>query len=474
MTDDSPDSFWRKEAVDKPAIVGAQWWQTSVVEATPIARRSALNAILGVAGVVALGSAAGAFFAASSSSSSDAPPPEYDVTQVRGSLEMQRTYGWDFGAAGESLVFDGATTQPFDRGALARLDEDVKPARGSLRRFHVTTLAESLSATQKLVPPGDPSSFHPIGAVLKPIFTSEMSDAFRSGKALARLLAAANVTNVAVVADLRGAECVAFAAGAIDAFDPVWLFDNWPHPRGVVASHRVLAAAAWFQPLFAKARQNPRRRPPMFLLDETRLAAYSDDGKQFDNRYVARLPSGKALEELGLDRILYVTRDFASGRESADLNEDFVWAKSLGIDVRALALDTFGPDATATADAAAPETTRSDAGAEAATVALAPDTPRHFYARRAQSDGWFFHDYPWAKVATGAAEPTLARSAVSYSPTPMVSPYSSGRTREPTHTTPPSFGMVPVVVALGTGAILGAKMSRSGSWTRATSGFGGG
>ena len=42
--------------------------------------------------------------------------------------------------------------------------------------------------------------------------------------------------------------------------------------------------------------------------------------------------------------------------------------------------------------------------------------------------------------------------------------------------TPPrpiAFGTVPVVIAATTGVILGAKMSRSGSWTRSSS-WGGG
>jgi hypothetical protein len=38
---------------------------------------------------------------------------------------------------------------------------------------------------------------------------------------------------------------------------------------------------------------------------------------------------------------------------------------------------------------------------------------------------------------------------------------------------PTTFGTVPVVIAVGTGVILGARYSRSGSWNRASGGFGG-
>src|SRR5689334_23419108 len=51
--------------------------------------------------------------------------------------------------------------------------------------------------------------------------------------------------------------------------------DNWPHPKGVVPAHQTLAAAAYFQPLFAK--RAGVGSPPMLVLDRRRLAAYTDD-----------------------------------------------------------------------------------------------------------------------------------------------------------------------------------------------------
>lgn len=56
-----------------------------------------------------------------------------------------------------------------------------------------------------------------------------------------------------------------------------------------------------------------------------------------------------------------------------------------------------------------------------------------------------------------------APTGVAFVPRPRTTQFS------PSAGAPP-VGLVPVVVAVGTGVILGAKLSRSGSWTRASSG----
>ena len=57
-----------------------------------------------------------------------------------------------------------------------------------------------------------------------------------------------------------------------------------------------------------------------------------------------------------------------------------------------------------------------------------------------------------------------------YTPTSRRTDYSAGAPATPqgTRPRPTSFGAVPVAVAVGTGVILGAKLSRNGSWNRAT------
>ena len=60
-----------------------------------------------------------------------------------------------------------------------------------------------------------------------------------------------------------------------------------------------------------------------------------------------------------------------------------------------------------------------------------------------------------------------------YTPKARTTPYSSGtptpQSSSVSRPRPTSFGTVPVAVAVGTGLILGARSSRSGSWNRTTS-----
>ncbi len=93
-------------------------------------------------------------------------------------------------------------------------------------RTTVPALFESPSAVPTLVA-GDQAPITPLGDVARPIFTAAMDRAYRSGKALASLLLAARTDSglrrdIAVIVDLDGPESVAFAAGAAEAFDPVF------------------------------------------------------------------------------------------------------------------------------------------------------------------------------------------------------------------------------------------------------------
>jgi len=309
----SEETLRREAFVDEPSLVGARWWQDSVVD--PVGRRAVITGLLAAGGILG----AGALIA--------------DVAGTRsargGSLDLQRRYGWDFGASTTGLVFDGVTADSFDPVRLRALATELAPRVPSHVPFYVPTLFESLTALPKQVMGGGAPSTSLLYA-LRPIVTAEMKDSFDRGQASGASLLAIN--GVALVVDLPGPAAVAFAAGAASYFDPVFLFDNWPHPRGVVHSHRTLAAAAYYQPLFARARAGADAHggaPPMFVLDRDRLAAYADDVLEFDNRWVARLPSPEALRSLGVGQIVYVGpgKPYAGARDGLeldDLNADFV------------------------------------------------------------------------------------------------------------------------------------------------------
>lgn len=475
------EPFERDEHVDKPGIIGARWWQEGLAQVDPVARRSALKGILiGAGALVGLGTVIALASSSSSAAGKTEGADEDFKTDQKAALDMQREYGWNFGATSDRLVFDGTSTAPFDKSRLSSLSSDLAPENSMYSPFFVRSLLESPTALRKTTPAGDPDTFTPLKDVLVPIFTAAMDAAYRRGRALASLFDAAHhdgTKSIAVIVDLPGPEAVAFAAGASSALDPVFLFDNWPHPKGVVASHLTLAACAYYQPLFA-AKKTPTPAP-MFVLDRNRLAAYSDDAKQFDNRYVARVPSTPVLAKLGISRVLYVVPTDPD-RELDDLNDDFVYTVKQGAQLKALAATSF---ASGIAVTPLPPTTTStstsslDAGASDGGVR---DTgPQYFYGGDPTTNEYFWIDYPWSapyvpKGQKPPVEPSFSRSGPSYVPIARPSPFSTGALAG--SLTPPrpiTFGTVPVVIAATTGVILGAKMSRSGSWTRSSS-WGGG
>ena len=387
----------RQDAViDAPALVGARWWQDSVVD--PVGRRAVILGVLAAGGVLLTG---GIVVEACRANATE--------DKRQGALALQRQYGWSFGAATEDLVFNGVSTEPFDRARLAQMTAEMAPRSAAHKRFYVQTLFESPTALPKATAQGDTATITPLQTALKPIHTVGMADAFAVGKALADAIAA--MQDAAVIVDLDGHEAVAFAAGAAQRLDPVFLFDNWPHPHGVVPAHMTLAAAAYYQPLFARAQQSAAPdAPAMFVLDAQRLAPYRDDATQFDNRWVARMPSPAALGSLRVSRILYVVpANRTPMRELDDLNDDFV----------------------------------ADAAAKIAILML-----------------------PLPASATTIPSPL----GTPYTPSPRRTLFSSGVTGG-ARPAPQDFGSVPIVVAAAGGAILGVAWSRSGTWSR---GWGGG
>ena len=463
------DPFGREEFLDKPGIVGARWWQRSLAAAPDVdARRRAVLGIL-AAGAVLTG--VGMLAAASKTTSASSASGDDYRTEPRPALAMQQEYGWSFGATTESLTFDGKSTRPFDRDALGKLAGDLRPSQAAYVPWYVPTLFQSPAAQPRGVPKEDTTPAAPLKDVLAPIFTSAMNVAYRRGKALAGLFKDAAIGGAAmVVVDLPGPEAIAFAAGAGAVFEPVFALDNWPHPRGVVPAHQALAAAAYYQPLFARHAGNdasahpkaaPRAAPPLIVLDRHRLDPYTDDSSQFDNRHVARVPGVPALQALGIAHVLYVSPTGAD-RELDDLNDTFVAYSLGGLDVKLVGADAFGLDP---ADGAGPPSGPDD------------DRPVYYYGSRIGSNAWFWHDYPWIKLPPPAPgkgpQPTSIKLAgAAYTPSPRATSFSSGVPGAPS-SRPAGFGTVPVVVSVATGLVLGARLFRSGSWNRSSGGWGG-
>ena len=446
--------FVRSETVDEPGISGARWWQESMhlpdTSAEEPGRRRALQILVGIGATLAVtGVVAGIAYA-----SQDAWEQ-----QLRPALAMQREYGWAFGAATEGLVFDGTTLRPFDKNDLDTLSNDCAPKHPNLVPFAIPTLFEAPASAPRTTATGDPQSFVKLADLILPIDTPLMNNAYARGEALADLFhSASGQPAAAVIVDLPGPEAVAFAAGASGVLEPVFLFDNWPHPRGVVPAHQTLGALAFYQPLFRKTRvTRPMPALPMFVLDRNRLSSDVDEATQFDNRHLGRLPSATSLTRLGLHRVLYVTPDLGTF-DLDDVNDtlhDYVVAS---FDVRAVAAVDFYLSI--------------DDGSRPA-VGAASRAPRlnAYYGPQATTHESFWRDYPWAQPTRGlTAAPGLPPAVRAWRPTLRQTAFS-GSLSVPTH--PPGFGMMPVVVAIGTGAILGAKLSRSGFLDAKLGGMGG-
>jgi hypothetical protein len=313
---------------------GARWWHQQLVEQADRLLRS--RRLLGLTSAGAGLSLVGGGCLPVLADLQPDPEPEPPAVQA---VEVQMSEGWNVGQEARQLSFPGETEVDAAGSAdwkqnLGDLAITLAPAEERLAPFYVPTLFQALSAPSALS----------LRASIRPIFTPAMRVAYARGLGLASLFQAGSFpADVAVVIDMPGPEAVAVAAALAEHFDPVFTFDNWPHPAGVVPSHLTLAAALYYRPTFQAARgTRPAAAPPVFVLDGERLSGYIDEQLEFDNRYTAKLPGPEALAHLGVHRVLYVV----SGQvveERDDLNDDFVAFQRAGIDVRMLSLGDFRP-----------------------------------------------------------------------------------------------------------------------------------
>ncbi len=427
--------FIRDNEVDEPGIVGARWWNRSVVESSATTgRRVALGvlafSVVGVVGICGL-----AVVGAARAGSSDEDTKE----EPQKSLKLQQDLGWNFDVPTQTVAFDAAYTKDYARSALATLVDDLAPSRTSLLPFYASALFQSPEALPKIkLPDGSNENIRPIAEALRPIRTPSMVEAEARGRAFGRVLARSKVTTAAIV-DIDGPDAVAFAAGAAELLDPVFVFDNWPHPYGVVKAHLTLAAAVYHQPTFVAAKAARSANPvrgAIFVLDRGRLATYTDSPTQFDNRYVAKLPTGSKLGAEGYERVLYVAPSGADPVESADLRQIFADYRASKLDVRAVADASFF---------------RGSGGDET-----------YYFGGTPEREEAFFSHYGWGEAPpkSDTTNPASNERAKRWTPPSVAS-------AEPSLA---AIGLTTVAVGLATGYVWG----RSGSWNRAPSGGWGG
>jgi hypothetical protein len=440
----TPLPFVRKSFVVAPNIVGAEWWNESVQ--TPVSRRYLL--IGAIASTSVLGVSAYWLL-----------KPDPTAFENKSSLEMQRQFGWDFGAT-EPFPSNEALGQPFDAALLASLADALRPSEERHRPYYVPTLFQAPSAMPRSFPGDGTQPVQNLRDVLRPTMTPAMRTAFGTGRSVGSLFAELN-RDTLVIVDLPGPESVAFAAGAAKDFDPVFSFDNWPHPYGVVHAHQTLAAALTLAKEFQNTAPTLRRDAPgLIVLDRDRLAPYSESPSQFDNRYVAKLPDAAALRSMGYAHVLCVVpRD--GDLESDDLNDDFVSYETSGISTRLLGANAFARD-----DSVPPRPV-------AATAREYDDGVTYAYGGSMLTHPWFWFHYPFARPRTNVpARPAPAYRAPQVAIAPRMSLFSgvasqtvAGARVRPQ---PPAFATTPVVVSADDGRVIGSRWGRSGSWTRSS------
>jgi hypothetical protein len=190
------------------------------------------------------------------------------------------------------------------------------------------------------------------------------------------------------------------------------MFDNWPHPDGLVPAHETLAAALHHQSGLVALKEARREdAPPVFVLDSNRLREFKDGTHPFDNRYTAQLPPAEALAGLGITEVLYVTPR-THVQEADDLNAAFVAYADAGVPVKVVHADDFieskpgewTPEAEATAGEAYPAATEEE------------DHPyrshhvhRHYYG--GFGSHWFLWSHlGWGRPRYGATAPGFTAS----------------------------------------------------------------
>ena len=174
-------------------------------------------------------------------------------------------------------------------------------------------------------------------ALIAPLeMTAEVSAACQTGSVLGRLIAGADEevrSSLLIVADIAGVESVALGASLAEEADIVIQMENIAHGCESVPLRATLGALSHFADVVQSAHARKGReagRTAAFILDRRRMDAPRGGSREFNNRHWSFLPTIRALEERGVERILYI-HPGGSDAESDDLNEDFVQYAMAGV-----------------------------------------------------------------------------------------------------------------------------------------------
>lgn len=450
----------------QPSLQSSNWWEESITRREAnlrLAKLGTLAALLSVSGIT-----------------QGCGDDDDGVVEENDALELQKKEGWSVGA--ESNMISLPNVMGVDsKGSLSwstylessELLKAYAPKRSEWNPFVVPTLVQSLS---------QPS----LKSQIKPICTPEMKEAYSRGLGMRELIKRSNnPETILLVVDLDGKETVAFAAAMSEVADLVLGFDNYPHPKGTVKSHEVLGALVYYAAeVEAKKEKRGDKIATVVLLDNRRLNAPQNPEREFDNRYVAKIPTADKLQSLGIKSVMYLSPSESQTTELDDLNDDFVTFKEKGIPVTMLAATNFKPTvpiAAAATPAATPE--EIEQAKKVPTTEIAPNgqvTNIYHYGGSPFFFPWFFWAFPMFMPSPffypafnygyygSRVPPRISRPA--YQPVRRPTAFSSrttGGLAGVGKTKPSGFGRVSTNVSRSGTRSLGTRSSsRSGSWGR--------
>jgi hypothetical protein len=396
------------------------------------------------------------------------------------SHDLQKKEGWNVGSTDKLLSFESPSLFDSRRNTiLGGYDQNYlmpvyQPRDPQWQPFFVPTLIQSLSQQS-------------LKGQTRLVFTPQMRETYNRGEALRSLISQTpNPDQTLIISELPGPESVALGAAMADTNQLVPVFDNWPHPLGVVRSHETLGAMAYYAKEIDEKRSKLKENAPaILLLDSNRLTAYTDQDKQFDNRYLAKLPLADQLKQRGVQQVIYLVKDESQKEELDDINDDLVEWQKQGINVRMLRLSEFKPvDEPVLASASSTSGTAPTSGTNQATT-----VQRNYYYGGSPWASWLFfnhygygyprevviyrdgRNYPVPRPTTGQTyNPPTYRPA---SRTTMFSSSRIGGASGVGKTRPSGFGRTSVRMS-SDGRFTGARPGRSGSYGRSGGGWFGG
>ena len=214
---------------NEAALEGARWWNESLERlsqeqrknrpASDVRRKFIVGA-LQLGGVVLLVS----WFRQCASDDDDEgfSTVDYDT------LDLQKKQGWNVGEPSRLLEFPAHTSVDVDGATLARgnfppLATLLAPTTPQYEPFFVPTLFASLTDPRARSLREQMVAENPLSARLAYDQATAIADLFTRSEA---------PTTTAVILDLPGPDTVAVAAALSAVLDPIFCFDNWPHPQG--------------------------------------------------------------------------------------------------------------------------------------------------------------------------------------------------------------------------------------------------